>query len=108
MSRTPVRRHHRHRTPPSQPADASDAADANGAADATPASAAADGHAKPAKDVESPDWTTLDYDESEDAKVSADVTDGAPNPDLASDDSETVSVRIPSQAKRPREERVGR
>jgi hypothetical protein len=54
------------------------------------------------------DWTTADYDESEDAKTPADVADGEPNPDLASDDSETVSVRIPSQPKRPQEERVGR
>ena len=60
------------------------------------------------KEAASPDWTTVDYDESEDTKASAEVIEREPNPDLASDDSETVSVRIPSQAKRPREERVGR
>lgn len=70
--------------------------------------ASADGHINTAKEADNPDWTTVDYDESEDSKASAEVTEGGPNPDLASDDSETVSVRIPSQAKRPREERVGR
>jgi hypothetical protein len=55
------------------------------------------------------DWTTADYDESEEVKTAGlAAPDGAPNPDLASDDSETVSVRIPSQPKRPQEERVGR
>jgi hypothetical protein len=68
---------------------------------------------KPAvKTAEQPadaDWTTAEYDESDEAKTAALVPlDGAPNPDLASDDSETVSVRIPSQPKRPQEERVGR
>jgi hypothetical protein len=89
------------------PNDAAPRADpSNAAADASGASDA--GRVNTAKDADSPDWTTVDYDESEDAKTSAEVTEGEPNPNLASDDSETVSVRIPSQVKRPQEERVGR
>lgn len=68
----------------------------------------AGGHISTAKETERPDWTTADYDASEDAKPAVEATDAEPNPDIASDDSETVSVRIPSQAKRPQEERVGR
>lgn len=72
------------------------------------ADAGSDDHINSTKDAAKADWTTVDYDDSEDAKTPADVTDSAPNPNLASDDSETVSVRIPSQPKRPQEERVGR
>jgi hypothetical protein len=75
---------------------------ASGAADA------ASGPADPGSQAAEADWTTADYDESEVAKTPTEMTDGEPNPDLASDDSETVSVRIPSQPKRPQEERVGR
>jgi hypothetical protein len=82
--------------------------DPGSAADASAPDAGTVDHVNSAKDVDNPDWTTVDYDESEDAKASALMTEGEPNPDLASDDSETVSVRIPAQAKRPREERVGR
>ena len=78
------------------------------AGDAGGGDTSGDGPITTAKEADNPDWTTVDYDESEDTKASAEVTEGGPNPDLASDDSETVSVRIPSQAKRPREERVGR
>lgn len=97
-----------------------------------------DGHIHTSAVAGSPDWTTVDYGESDgtrsegtrfddagsegtpsdnalfdnagsdNTRASGDVTDGQPILDLASDDSETVSVRIPSQAKRPREERVGR
>ncbi len=91
-------------TPPAP--DAPSSADAS--ADASAGDASGDGHISTAKEAGNPDWTTVDYDASEDTKASAGVTEGEPNPDLASDDSETVSVRIPSQAKRPREERVGR
>ena len=104
-----------------EPADG-DTSDGSTAGQATPESptAAATGVASSAADAGSDDridttndaakadWTTVDYDDSEDAKTPTNVTDGAPNPDLASDDSETVSVRIPSQPKRPQEERVGR
>ncbi|HZD96566.1 MAG TPA: hypothetical protein VE132_00180 [Micromonosporaceae bacterium] len=104
-----------------EPADG-DTSDGSTAGQATPESptAAATGVASGAADAGSDDridttndaakadWTTVDYDDSEDAKTPTNVTDGAPNPDLASDDSETVSVRIPSQPKRPQEERVGR
>ncbi len=93
---------------PSTPAAAAPAGDTSSASDAGTADASVDGHVNTVNEAEGPDWTTVDYDESEDAKASADVIEREPNPDLASDDSETVSVRIPSQAKRPREERVGR
>jgi hypothetical protein len=72
------------------------------------AEAGRDDHVNSTNDAAKDDWTTVDYDESEEAKTSGEVAEGEPNPDLASDDSETVSVRIPSQAKRPQEERVGR
>jgi hypothetical protein len=72
------------------------------------ADAGSDDHVNSTNETAKADWTTVDYDDSEDAKTPTNVTDGAPNPDLASDDSETVSVRIPSQPKRPQEERVGR
>lgn len=72
------------------------------------ANAGGDDHIGTAKEAENPDWTTVDYDESQAANASAEVTVAEPSPDLASDDNATVSVRIPSQAKRPLEERVGR
>jgi len=94
--------------PTGDPGSAADAsAPDTGAPDTGAPNAGTAGHVNSAKDPDNPDWTTVDYDGSEDAKASA-VTEGEPNPDLASDDSETVLVRIPAQAKRPREERVGR
>ena len=92
---------------PESPAPESPTAAATGATRSA-AHAGSDDHINSTNDAAKSDWTTADYDESEDAKTPADVTDGKPNPDLASDDSETVSVRIPSQPKRPQEERVGR
>ena len=93
---------------PSAPHAAAPTDASSSATDARAADASGDGHISTVKEADNPDWTTVDYDESDDTKASAEVTEGGPNPDLASDDSETVSVRIPSQAKRPREERVGR
>jgi hypothetical protein len=56
------------------------------------------------------DWTAVDYHAAD--EVSTPPTDAVPSdepaPELASDNSETVSVRIPSQLKRVREERSGR
>jgi len=93
---------------PSAPHAAAPTDASSSATDAAAADASGDGHISTVKEADNPDWTTVDYDESDDTKASAEVTEGGPNPDFASDDSETVSVRIPSQAKRPREERVGR
>jgi hypothetical protein len=87
-----------------EPGSAADASAANASA----ANADGDDHISTAKEAENPDWTTVDYDESQAANASAEVTVAEPNRDLASDDDETVSVRIPSQVKRPLEERVGR
>jgi len=79
------------------------------ATDATSGAAVADSEATdPASQAAEADRTTADHDESEVAKTPTQMTDGEPNPDLASDDSEAVSVRIPSQSRRPQEERVGR
>jgi hypothetical protein len=88
----------------------SGAADAgSGATDADSRPTDADSEAiDAASQAADADWTTADYDESEVATTPAEVTDGEPNPDLAPDDNEAVSVRIPSQSKRPQEERVGR
>ena len=87
-------------------------ATANEANGTRPAEHSGSDHASGVTAAEQPaadgDWTTVDYDESEPATEAAVPIDAEPNPDLASDDSETVSVRISSQPKRPQEERVGR